>query len=131
MRSFPVINVTSGDTYGYDGFDVCYNDWKEGYNRPNTTSKPGFIREYYDYEFGGHYSTTRVTRGDGDYALMQNAWNAQWSHNRYRAYYPWTIGGQCGVCMIIIGDVVIIFVTVVWPICSAYPNSVYFISVRR
>lgn len=84
---------TSGDTYGYDGFDVCYNDWKEGYNRPNTTSKPGFIREYYDYEFGGHYSITRVTRGDGDYALMQNAWNAQWSHNRYRAYYPWTIGG--------------------------------------
>ena len=84
---------TSGDTYGYDGFDVCYNDWKEGYNRPNTTSKPGFIREYYDYEFGGHYSTTRVTRGDGDYALLQNAWNAQWSYNRYRAYYPWTIGG--------------------------------------
>lgn len=84
---------TSGDTYGYDGFDVCYNDWKEGYNRPNTTSKPGFIREYYDYEFGGHYSTTRVTRGDGDYVLMQNAWNAQWSYNRYRAYYPWTIGG--------------------------------------
>ena len=84
---------TSGDTYGYDGFDVCYNDWREGYNRPNTTSKPGFIREYYDYEFGGHYSTTRVTRGDGDYALMQNAWHAQWSHNRYRAYYPWTIGG--------------------------------------
>ena len=84
---------TSGDTYGYDGFDVCYNDWREGYNRPNTTSKPGFIREYYDYEFGGHYSTTRVTRGDGDYALMQNAWHAQWSHNRYRANYPWTIGG--------------------------------------
>lgn len=84
---------TSGDTYGYDGFDVCYNDWEEGYNRPNKTGKPGFIREYYDYEFGGHYSTTRVTRGDGDRALMQNAWNAQWSHNRYRAYYPWTMGG--------------------------------------
>ena len=84
---------TSGDTYGYDGFDVCYNDWEEGYNRPNTTRKPGFICEYYDYEFGGHYSTTRVTRGDGDHAMTQNAWNAQWSHNRYRAYYPWTIGG--------------------------------------
>lgn len=83
----------SGDTYGYDGFDVCYNDWESGYNRPNKTNKPGFIREYYDYEFGGHHSTTRVTRGDGDRALMQNAWNAQWSHNRYRAYYPWTIGG--------------------------------------
>lgn len=84
---------TSGDTYGYDGFDVCYNDWESGYNRPNKTKKPGFIREYYDYEFGGHYSTSRVTRGDGDRALRQNAWNAQWSHNRYRAYYPWTIGG--------------------------------------
>lgn len=83
---------TSGDAYGYDGFDVCYNDWEEGFNRPNKTRKPGFIREYYDYEFGGHYSTTRVARGDGDRALVQNAWNAQWSHNRYRAYYPWTMG---------------------------------------
>ena len=41
----------------------------------------------------GHYSTTRISRGDGDHALTQNAWNAQWSHNRYRAYYPWTMGG--------------------------------------
>lgn len=84
---------TSGDSYGYDGFDVCYNDWEGSFNRLNHTSKPAFIREYYDYEFGGHYSTTRVTRGDGDRALIQNAWNAQWSHNRYRAYYPWTMGG--------------------------------------
>lgn len=84
---------TSGDSYGYDGFEVCYNDWEEGFNRPNKTGKPGFIREYYDYEFGGHYSTTRISRGDGDHALTQNAWNAQWSHNRYRAYYPWTMGG--------------------------------------
>lgn len=84
---------TSGDSYGYNGFDVCYNDWEEGFNRPNNTDKPGFIREYYDYEFGGHYSTTRISRKDGDYALVQNAWNAQWSHNRYRSYYPWTMGG--------------------------------------
>ncbi len=84
---------TSGDSYGYDGFDVCYNDWEEGFNRPNKTNKPAFIREYYDYEFGGHYSTTRISRGHGDRALVQNAWNAQWSHNRYRAYYPWTMGG--------------------------------------
>lgn len=83
---------TSGDTYGYDGFDVCYNDWEEEFNRPNNTAKPSFIREYYDYEFGGHYSTTRIARGDGDRALVQNAWNAQWSHNRYRAYYPYTMG---------------------------------------
>lgn len=77
---------TSGDSYGYDGFDVCYNDWAGDFNRPNNTGKPSFIREYYDYEFGGHYSTSRITRGDGDRALVQNAWNAQWSHNRYRAY---------------------------------------------
>ena len=83
---------TSGDSYGYDGFDVCYNDWQEGFNRPNNTGKPGFIREYYDYEFGGHYSTSRISAGDGDRALQQNAWNAQWSHNRYRAYYPGTMG---------------------------------------
>lgn len=88
---------TSGDANGYDGFDVCYNDFEyddeHTRTRPNRTKKAGFIREYYDYEFGGHYSTTRVTRGDGDNALVQNAWNAQWSHNRYRAYYPWTMGG--------------------------------------
>ena len=83
---------TSGDTYGYYGWDVQYNDWEEGFSRPNNSGKPGFIREYYDYEFGGHYSTTRISRGDGEKALRQNAWNAQWSHNRYRAYYPWTSG---------------------------------------
>jgi len=83
---------TSGDSYNYFGWDVQYNDWEEGFNRPNNSKKPGFIREYYDYEFGGHYSTTRVKRGDGEKALLQNAWNAQWSHNRYRSYYPWTTG---------------------------------------
>ena len=83
---------TSRDAYGYDGFNICYNDWEEGFNRPNKTSKPGFIREYYDYEFGGRYSTTRVARGDGDRALQQNAWNAQWSYNRYAAYPPSTMG---------------------------------------
>lgn len=83
---------TSGDGYGYDGFDVVYNDWKEGFIRPNPGTKAGFIREYYDYEFGGHYSSTRVGRADGEKALVQNAWNAQWSHNRYREQYPWTAG---------------------------------------
>jgi len=83
---------TSGDSYGFDGFDVCYNDWKEGFIRANNTNKPGFIREHYDYEFGGERSTTRISRGDGEKALLQNVWNAQWSHNRYRAQYPWTCG---------------------------------------
>lgn len=83
---------TSGDAYGYEGFDVSYNDWEEGFRRPNKTKNPGFIREYYDYEFGGHYSTTRIRRGDGERAQIQNAWNAQWSHNRYRKSYPQTMG---------------------------------------
>ena len=84
---------TSGDMYGYHGFDVCYNDWNDAeFSRPNNGNKPGFIREYYDYEFGGHYSTSRITRGDGERALVQNLWNLQWSHNRNRTYYPWTMG---------------------------------------
>lgn len=85
--------LTSGDSYGYSGFDVCYNDWQDGYRRPATTPKPAFIREYYDYEFGGHYSTTRVGRKDGERALLVNARNAQWSLNRYAPLYPHTIGG--------------------------------------
>lgn len=85
--------IASGDMYGYHGFDVSYNDWNDAaFSRPNDGPKPGFIREYYDYEFGGHYSTTRINRGNGLAALLQNAWNAQWSHNRNRTYYPWTMG---------------------------------------
>ena len=75
-----------------DSYDISYNDFGSGYTRANNTKKPGFIREYYDYEFGGHYSTTRIRRGDGQAALLQNVWNAQWSHNRYRKQYPWTMG---------------------------------------
>lgn len=83
---------TAGDMYGYFGWDVLYNDWDESHSRPNNSHKPGFIREYGDYEFGGHYSTTRITHKDGEDALLQNAWNLQWSHNKHRGQYPWTIG---------------------------------------
>lgn len=84
---------TSGDMYGYQGFDILYNDWNEDkFTRPNESDKPGFIREYYDYEFGGHHSSTRIKREDGQQALLQNAWNAQWSHNRNRTLYPYTMG---------------------------------------
>lgn len=82
----------SGDTYGYNGFDISYNDWQEGFKRPNNSPNPGFIREYYDYEFGGHYSTSRISCKDGEKALLQNLWNVQWSHNRYRKLYPSTMG---------------------------------------
>lgn len=84
---------TSGDMYGYHGFDVGYNDWNDAnFSRPNGGPKPGFIREYYDYEFGGHYSTSRIGRRNGQAALVQNMRNAQWSHNRNRGSYPWTMG---------------------------------------
>lgn len=84
---------TSGDSYGYNGFDVCYNDWDDAtFTRPNLSGKPCFIREYYDYEFGGHYSTSRIRRADGQKALVQNLWNAQWSDNAYRGYFPGTMG---------------------------------------
>lgn len=84
---------TGGDMYGYHGFDIGYNDWDDkSFTRPCDGTKPGFIREYYDFEFGGHFSTTRISRGDGRKALLQNVWNAQWEHNLNRTLYPWTIG---------------------------------------
>jgi len=83
---------TSGDMYGSFVWDVLYNDWHRDFTRPNDSKKPGFIREYGDYEFGGNQSTSRQRRGDGEQNLLQSAWNFQWSLNRYNAYYPWTNG---------------------------------------
>jgi beta-galactosidase len=83
---------TSGDMYGYYGWDILYNDWNENHTRPNDSIKPGFIREYGDYEFGGGSSTTRRRRGAGEQALLTAAWNVQWSHNRHLSQYPWTMG---------------------------------------
>lgn len=85
--------LTSGDCYGYNRFDICYNDWDDDtFSRPNKSGKPSFIREYYDYEFGGDVSTSRFGRKDGIPALIQNLWNAQWSYNQYRDLFPNTIG---------------------------------------
>lgn len=83
---------TAGDMYGYYGWDILYNDWSEDHTRPNKSAKPGFIREYGDFEFGGHYSTTRITNAHGEKALLTAAWNQIWSHNKQRAQYPWTVG---------------------------------------
>ncbi len=91
--------LTSGDTMGRKdpkavGFDVPYTEWNEEYKtRPldSLPDKMGFNREYGDFEFGGHYSTTRTFRGGGEGALLQQAWNFQWSHNRNLAN-AWSIG---------------------------------------
>lgn len=89
---------TAGDTYAakHTEWDVPYNGWNDPFGRPQDVQpdKPGFVREYGDYEFGGSTSTTRVNRSNGEKALLQNAWNFQWEHNLLRGptYYPWTIG---------------------------------------
>ncbi len=89
---------TAGDTYAakHTTWDVPYNGWNDPFGRPQDVQpdKPGFVREYGDYEFGGAFSTTRVNRSNGEKALLQNAWNLQWEHNLLQgpSYYPWTIG---------------------------------------
>lgn len=91
---------TSGDTIGrinpaYVNFDVPYTLWKdETLSRPLEEVLPekgGFDREYGDYEFGGHESTSRVPRGAGEQKLLLQAWNYQWSLNRNRGN-RWSLG---------------------------------------
>jgi len=81
---------TCGDTLGrvnpaYVGFDVPYIGWNSSthfYDRDFLPNKPSFTREYGDWEFGGNHSTTRQTKENGEKALLINAWNMQWTHNR-------------------------------------------------
>lgn len=86
---------TAGDAHTGANWDLPYNSWNEtdkGRPQDAVPSKPGYIREYGDYEFGGGASTSRMFRGQGEQALLQAAWNFIWSHNRNRSQYPWTIG---------------------------------------
>ena len=89
---------TSGDSHEAKttAWDVPYNGWQEPFGRPQNVQadRPGFVREYGDYEFGGSKSTTRVNRSQGEKALLSNAWNIIWEHNLLRGpeYYPFTIG---------------------------------------
>ncbi|KAA1189278.1 glycoside hydrolase family 2 protein [Paenibacillus sp. B2(2019)] len=91
---------TSGDTIGRDNpayvnFDVPFTIWEDStMSRPLEdvlTDKGGFDREYGDYEFGGHESTSRVPRGAGEKKLLLQAWNYQWSLNRNRSN-SWSLG---------------------------------------
>jgi len=58
-------------TYG-DGYP---RGWQPGWDVRH------FIREYGDFGFGGNESTSRHTRGEGEAAMLQQAWNFQWCHN--------------------------------------------------
>ena len=86
---------TVGDSGAGQPWDMAYNGWDDAtHSRPQTAmpDKPGYIREYGDYEFGGESSTTRISRAKGESAELQAAWNFAWSHNLNAGHYPWTIG---------------------------------------
>jgi len=89
---------TGGDSYGKQSYDkplwdVPWTGWDdEKFARPALYKmQKGIDREYGDYEFGGEQSSSRVSRGDGEGALLLQAWNFIWSHNRNRGN-PWSFG---------------------------------------
>ena len=89
---------TGGDSYGKHDYshpiwDVPWTGWDDAtFTRPALfPSQKGVDREYGDYEFGGEQSTSRAGRGDGEGALMLQAWNFIWSHNRNRGN-AWSYG---------------------------------------
>lgn len=89
---------TGGDGYGKHDYskpiwDVPWTGWDDAtFTRPALfPMQKGVDREYGDYEFGGEQSTSRAGRGDGEGALMLQAWNFIWSHNRNRGN-AWSYG---------------------------------------
>jgi beta-galactosidase len=89
---------TGGDSYGKQDYshpiwDVPWTGWDDGtFTRPALFNmQKGIDREYGDYEFGGEQSTSRVARDGGEGALMLQAWNFIWSHNRNRGN-SWSFG---------------------------------------
>ncbi len=84
---------TCGDVYGlYEGWDVLFNRTKL-----DCKTKAVIVREYGDWAFGGGKSTSRRSRRDGEYELLRQAWNYQWSLNKMSTE-PGYIGG-CTWCM--------------------------------
>jgi len=105
---------TSGDSYFTKAcWDVPYDDWNDNPAcRDNYTYKDNafLVREYGDCEFGCNVTgTSRKLRGEGEAALLQQAWNHQWGHNNNRFQYPRCIGdltwafydGVCGTMVCI------------------------------
>lgn len=87
--------LVAGDARAGSPWDIPYNQWKdEDYSRPQDAvpGKPGYVREYGDYEFGGAYSSSRVQIRDGLTKLLQETWNHVWSLNHLRPQLPWTMG---------------------------------------
>ena len=87
---------TSGDSSGskdVSHYDVPYTGWPGGgYHRPAAPGfegrKRSFTREYSDYDTG---INNRISRGDGEEAMLAQAWGAQWTHNTNNGS-AWMIG---------------------------------------
>jgi beta-galactosidase len=74
-------------------YNVPYTGWPGGgYNRPAAPGfsgrKRSFTREYSDYDTG---INNRIGRGDGEEAMLAQAWGAQWTHNTNNGS-GWMIG---------------------------------------
>ena len=86
----PHTALVCGDTLGRKhwknvGYDIPFTGWdNENKLRPLDAECKGLTREYGDYEFGGHNSTTRAAIADGEVAMRVQAFNFQWSHNMNR-----------------------------------------------
>lgn len=82
--------LTFGSPYGRKknqavDYDIISADWDEKTkNRPSTgfPGRKSLIPEYGDFEFGGHYSSSRADFTDGEKAMLLQAWNFQWSLNQ-------------------------------------------------
>ena len=96
-RSTPVgpYILLAGDARKGAPWDIAYNQWKDqDMSRPQEVmpDKPGYVREYGDYEFGGAQSSSRVRIGEGTAKLLQETWNHIWSLNHLKPQLPWTMG---------------------------------------
>jgi beta-galactosidase len=83
---------TAGDEGKGAPWEITYNGWREDLSRPSNSLRPGYIREYGDYEFGGATSSSRVRLRDGLDKLLGETWNHVWSLNKFRPQRPWTMG---------------------------------------
>ncbi len=79
--------VTSGDTTGREdpvfvGYDVPYcHEGQPAAFESGEAEKPFLVREYGDFRYGFHFSTTRRERKHGASAMLHSAWNFAHAHN--------------------------------------------------
>lgn len=94
-NAYDIPVLTAGDAKPGAPWDIAYNQWRdEDMSRPQTAmpGRPGYVREYGDYEFGGGQSTSRVRIRDGMSRLLGETWNHVWSLNHLKPQLPWTMG---------------------------------------